>query len=155
MAFVAAGRVAGRALARRCDGCAQTAVIVGAGDVGQLVARKLLRHPEYGIKLVGFVDAPPKRWRADVAGVPVVGVIDDLASIVGKLAVDRVIVAFSKDTDQDTLARVRPLARLNVHVDVVTRMFEMVGPGAGLLEVEGIPLVSISPRSALGRRVCE
>ncbi len=146
MAFVAAGRVAGRALARRCDGYAQTAVIVGAGDVGQLVARKLLRHPEYGIKLVGFVDASPKRWRPDVAGVPVVGAIDDLASIVRKLAVERVIVAFSKDNDQETLTRVRPLVGLNVHVDVVTRMFEMVGPGAGLLEVEGIPVVSISPR---------
>ena len=65
--FATAGRVASRAFARR-DGCAQSAVIVGAGDVGQLVARKLLRHPEYGLKLVGFVDAPPKRWRADVAG---------------------------------------------------------------------------------------
>jgi saccharopine dehydrogenase-like NADP-dependent oxidoreductase len=31
-------------------------VVVGAGDIGQLVARKLLQHPEYGINLVGFVD---------------------------------------------------------------------------------------------------
>ena len=142
-----------RASAATVMAITQTAVIVGAGDVGQLVARKLLRHPEYGIKLVGFVDAPPKRWRADVADVPVLGVIDDLASIVRELAVDRVIVAFSRQNDQDTLALVRPLAGLNVHVDVVSRMFEMVGPRAGLLDVEGIPLVSISPRSSLGRRV--
>ena len=60
---------------------------------------------------------------------------------------DRVIVAFSMHNDQDTLALVRPLAQLNVHVDVVTRMFEIVGPHAGLLDVEGIPLVSISPRT--------
>ena len=31
--------------------------------------------------------------------------------------------------DQQTLARVRPLAGLNVHVDVVPRLFEMIGPG--------------------------
>ena len=147
VAFGTAGRVATRALARRCDASAQSALIVGAGDVGQLVARKLLRHPEYGIKLVGIVDAPPKRWRADVGDVPVLGVIDDLPSIVRELAVDRVIVAFSTYKDQDTLALVRPLAQLNVHVDVVTRMFEIVGPHAGLLDVEGIPLVSISPRT--------
>ena len=146
-ALVTAGRVATRALARRCDAYAQTALIVGAGDVGQLVARKLLRHPEYGIKLVGIVDAPPKRWRADVADVPVLGVLDDLPSIVRELAVDRVIVAFSTCTDQDTLELVRPLVHLNVHVDVVTRMFELVGPHAGLLDVEGIALVSISPRT--------
>ena len=153
--FLTAGRVVARALARRSESAAQTALIVGAGDVGQLVARKLLRHPEYGIKLVGFVDAPPKRWRADVEDVPVLGVIDDLPAIVRELAVDRVIVAFSRCTDQDALGLVRPLVHLNVHVDVVTRMFELVGPHAGLLDVEGIPLVSISPRtrSATASRV--
>ena len=45
------------ALARRPIAYLQNAVIVGAGDVGQLVARKILQHPEYGINLVGFVDA--------------------------------------------------------------------------------------------------
>jgi exopolysaccharide biosynthesis polyprenyl glycosylphosphotransferase len=147
VALVPAGRVATRALAPRFDGFAQSALVVGAGDVGQLVARKLLRHPEYGIKLVGFVDAPPKRWRADVADVPVLGAIDDLPSIVRELAVDRVIVAFSTYSDRDLLAVVRPLVQLNVHVDVVTRMFEIVGPRAGLVDVEGIPLVSMSPRT--------
>jgi exopolysaccharide biosynthesis polyprenyl glycosylphosphotransferase len=146
--------VASRAFTRR-DGYAQSAVIVGAGDVGQLVARKLLRHPEYGVKLVGFVDSPPKRWRPDVAGVPVLGAIEDLASIVNERAVERVIVAFSTHNDQETLTRLRPLVGLNVRVDVVTRMFEMVGPGARLLSVEGIPLVSICSRrrSALSLRV--
>jgi FlaA1/EpsC-like NDP-sugar epimerase len=135
VAFVTAGRMATRALARRCDAYAQSALIVGAGDIGQLLARKLLRHPEYGIRVVGFVDTPPTRWRPDVAHVPVLGVIDDLASIVRKFAVDRVIVAFPRNKDQDTLAFVRPLVRLNVHVDVITRMFEIVGPAAGLLDI--------------------
>jgi exopolysaccharide biosynthesis polyprenyl glycosylphosphotransferase len=146
VAFLATRRVAKRALSRRRDECAQSAVIVGAGDVGQLVARKLLRHPEYGIKPVGFVDARPKQWRADVADVPIVGAIDDLVPIVRELAVDRVIVAFSRQNDQHTLAQVRPLAGLNVHVDVVSRLFELIGPGATLTSVEGMPLVSISPR---------
>src|SRR5205823_2954276 len=104
--FLTVGRVAIRRLARRSDGYAQRAVIVGAGEVAQLVARKLQRHPEYGIRLVGFVDSPPKQWRPDVAQVPVLGVIDDLAEIVRTLAVDRVIVAFSRQNDQETLARV-------------------------------------------------
>jgi exopolysaccharide biosynthesis polyprenyl glycosylphosphotransferase len=153
--FVTAGRVGTRALLGRHDGHAQTAVIVGAGAVGQLVARKLLRHPEYGIELVGFVDAPPRQWRRDVVGVPVLGEIDELATIVRELAVDRVIVAFARQKDEEMLALVRPLLGQNVHVDVVPRMFEMVGPHAEILGVEGIPLVSVSPRarSAVASRV--
>ena len=144
--FVVAGRMAVRAAAGRRSAYVQSAVIVGAGDVGQLVARKLLHHPEYGIDLIGFVDAPPKRVRRDVAGVPLLGVMDDLAEIVRERGVDRVIVAFSKHNDGDVLTHVRPLMRQDVRVDVVPRMFEIIGPDLGLPDVEGIPLVSLSPR---------
>ena len=144
--FVASGRAAARALARRRSAYVQNAVIVGAGEVGQLVARKLLRHPEYGVNLVGFVDTPPKRWRRDISPGPLLGPVDDLAAIVHRFAIERVIVAFSQRNDNDVLAQVRPLAGLNVHVDVVPRMFEIIGPDQGLPDVEGIPLVSISPR---------
>ena len=82
IALVAIARIARLRLTPSRHPSGENAVIVGAGDVGQLVARKLLRHPEYGIKLVGFVDAPPKQWRPDVADVPVLGAIDDLVSIV-------------------------------------------------------------------------
>jgi exopolysaccharide biosynthesis polyprenyl glycosylphosphotransferase len=155
IALLTAGRVTSRALARRRDGYAQSAVIVGAGEVGQLVARKLLRHPEYGIDLVGFVDMPPAQRPPDIAQVPILGEVDELASIVRTFGVDRVILAFSKENDQKTLTRVRQLAGLNVHIDVVPRMFEMIGPNAGLPHVEGIPLVSISPlaRSTASQRV--
>jgi exopolysaccharide biosynthesis polyprenyl glycosylphosphotransferase len=145
--FTATGRGAVRTLERRWRG-AQNAVIVGAGEVGQLVARKLLRHPEYGINVVGFLDdAPPARWRQDVAQVPLLGEVDDLAAVTQRQAVDRVIVAFSKQRDQGLLDRVRPVADMNVRVDVVPRLFEMIGPGAGLPEIEGVPLVAIPPRS--------
>ncbi len=57
-------RSAARARCRRSIHYLQNALIVGAGDVGQAVARKLLKHPEYGINLVGLVDGQPKE-RAD------------------------------------------------------------------------------------------
>lgn len=143
--LVPAGRATTRTLARRRAAYVQNAIIVGAGEVGQLVARKLMDHPEYGINLLGFVDIPPKQWRNDLVPMPILGGVDDLAAIVNECGVDRVIVAFSKQNDQDVLARVRPLAG-RVHVDVVPRMFELIGPSEGLAEVEGIPLVSISPQ---------
>ena len=145
-ALVASGRAAVRTIRSTRHACIENAVIVGAGDVGQLVARKLLRHPEYGIKLVGFVDTPPKRWRRDVVGVPVLGQLDDLVSIVRTSAVDRVIVAFAQIRDEEMLDRLRALLGLNVRVDVVPRLFEIIGPDAGLPDVEGTPFVSIARR---------
>ena len=54
-----------RASARRRVAYVQNTIIVGAGDVGQLVARKLRQHPEYGLNLVGFVDDAPKTAAPD------------------------------------------------------------------------------------------
>ena len=39
-------------------------LIVGAGDVGQVVERKIRSHPEYGLELVGFVDDERRRRAA-------------------------------------------------------------------------------------------
>ena len=47
-------RAVARLLACRSPLYVQRAIIVGAGDVGQTVARRLLAHPEYGVELLGF-----------------------------------------------------------------------------------------------------
>ena len=47
-------------LCRKTAAYQQNTLIVGAGDVGQLIGRKLKQHPEYGINLVGFVDNAPE-----------------------------------------------------------------------------------------------
>ena len=133
----------------------ENVVILGAGDVGQLVARELLRHPEYGMNVVGFVDSAPKRRRADVTGVPILGSLDDLVGIIQRFAVNRVIVAFSRVRDDEILDRARALLDLKVRVNVVPRLFEVIGPASGLPSVEGIPLVGIAPprRSAVAVRL--
>ena len=39
--------------------------------------RKLLKHPEYGINLVGFVDANPKERREDLENLTLLGPLSD------------------------------------------------------------------------------
>ena len=58
--LVVAGRGIARAAARRSPLYLQNTIIIGAGHIGQLAARKLLQHPEYRINLVGLVDAHPR-----------------------------------------------------------------------------------------------
>ena len=100
---VVSARAAARAVARRSPWYLQNTLILGAGDVGQTIARKLLQHPEYGLNLVGFVDDRPKERRDDLGNLTVVGGSSDLREIVQMLDVERVIVAFSGDSDADTL----------------------------------------------------
>jgi exopolysaccharide biosynthesis polyprenyl glycosylphosphotransferase len=154
IAAVAGFRATARALCQRAAGSMQRTVILGGGDVGQLVARKLIQHPEYRIHLVGFIDDAPKARRADLPDIELIGALDQLRDLVDEYAVDRVIVAFSQDSDARTAAVVRTLRTLDVEIDIVPRLYELLGPQVDMHAVEGLPLVGVRPisprRSALG-----
>jgi FlaA1/EpsC-like NDP-sugar epimerase len=143
--FVSVGRATARAYCRRRINYLQNTIIVGAGEVGQLVGRKLLEHPEYGINLVGFVDAEPRERREDLAHVTLLGPPDRLPALVRLFDIERVIIAFSNDPHERTRDLIRSLKDLDVQVDIVPRLFELVGPGVGIHTVEGLPLVGLAP----------
>jgi exopolysaccharide biosynthesis polyprenyl glycosylphosphotransferase len=145
IALVTLARAGARAVARRNVAYLQNTVIVGAGDVGQLIAKKLLQHPEYGINLVGFVDAEPKERREDLEHLTLLGPPDRLPAIVRLFDVERVIVAFSGDKHEKSLDLIRSMKDMYVQVDVVPRLFELVGPGIDLHTVEGLPLIGLAP----------
>ena len=138
-------RAAGRTLGRRQLMYLQNTIVVGAGDVGQAVARKLLKRPELGINLVGFVDRAPRRLSGDLEHVRVLGAPEDLPGIMSLLDIDRVVIAFSQEAHEDTLGVVRMLSDLAVQVDIVPRLFEIVGPSVEIHTVEGLPLIGLPP----------
>jgi exopolysaccharide biosynthesis polyprenyl glycosylphosphotransferase len=143
--FVCLARAAARTAARCSVLYVQNLVIVGAGDVGQLVARKVLHHPEYGINLVGFVDAHPRERRSEVGDVAMLGPCRRLPEVVRAFDVDRVVVAFSEDAAPETVAILRELRELDVQIDVVPRLFDLLGPKVAHHSIEGLPLTGIPP----------
>jgi exopolysaccharide biosynthesis polyprenyl glycosylphosphotransferase len=147
---VAVGRAAARVVSRRTLTYLQNAVIVGAGDVGQHIGRKLLQHPEYGINLVGFVDAEPKERQPALGELTLLGTPEELPDIVSLLGIQRVIIAFSRDDPKGMLDIVRVLRKFNVRIDIVPRLFGVVGPNAEVHALETMPMVGLPP-ARLGR----
>ena len=143
IALVAFNRGVVRTFSRRRAAYIQNAVIVGAGDIGQLIGRKLLQHPEYGINLVGFVDAEPKELRKELTGVTLLGAPADLRQIVEQHGIDRVVIAFSNDPHGELLDAIRSLPTRDVQVDIVPRLFEVIGSEFGIHDVEGLPLLGL------------
>lgn len=142
---ITGSRVAARSLARNRVSYVQNALIVGAGDVGQLIARKLLNHPEYAINVVGFIDSAPKTRRADLGDLELIGPLDYVADAVREFDVERVIIAFSNESHEEMLDAVRSLKDLDVQVDIVPRLFEIIGPRMNTNSIEGVSIVSLPP----------
>jgi exopolysaccharide biosynthesis polyprenyl glycosylphosphotransferase len=144
---VLASRLVARRIWSRDLAHAQHTLIVGAGKVGELVAEKIAAHPEAGLRVLGFVDANPRRLdRAPDElgpGLPVLGTADDLERLVDEYDVDRVIIAFSLEGHERQLALVRGLVEDGVEVDLVPRLFEVIGSGVKVGSIEGLPLFGV------------
>ncbi len=142
-------RTIARRWCKRRGAYEQNTVIVGAGEIGQLIGRKLVRHPEYGVNVVGFVDRNPKDRRADLPEhLTILGGPERLHEIIVRLDVERVVIAFSGEPVTELLQMLRQLRDLPVQIDLVPRLFELVGPRVTVHVVEGVPLLGLPPRRA-------
>jgi exopolysaccharide biosynthesis polyprenyl glycosylphosphotransferase len=143
--LIVAARAAARTAAHRSVLYIQNMVIVGAGDVGQLVARKVLQHPEYGINVVGFVDDHPRERRVELSDVAWLGPTDRLIDLVQRLDLDRVVVAFSEESEIERVALIRSLRDLDVQIDIVPRLFDVIGPKITNHSIEALSLIGLPP----------
>ena len=142
---VLVARTAARAVSRKSVIYLQNMVIVGADEVGQLVARKVLQHPEYGINLVGFVDDDPPTRRPELDHVALLGPSDSLPKIMRTYDVDRVVIAFSRESAERTVEVIRSVRDDDVQIDVVPRLYDVIGPKINLHAVEALPLIGLPP----------
>ena len=151
---MAAFRFAARSGFHRIPAYRQRMVILGAGSVGQLLARKLQQHPEYRVQVVGFVDDRPKERGERLGDLTILGGLQDLPRLVEVLSVDRVAIAFSNDSAAEIMDSIRLLKRAPVRIDIVPRLFEAIPPRLTSHTIEGIPLISLPPlrRSRLVKR---
>jgi exopolysaccharide biosynthesis polyprenyl glycosylphosphotransferase len=113
-----------------------------------LIGRKLLQHPEYRFRLVGFVDAQARGLRPDLDHIPVLGRPDQLIDLVDRHRIERVVIAFSKDRHDELLQIIRAVHGRGVSIDIVPRLFEAVGPAFDTRAIEGVPLLELT-RSGL------
>lgn len=71
---------------------ARNVLMIGAGEAGAMLAREMLRHPETGMRPVGFIDDDAAKLGRSIASVPVLGRLDDLASVLEHEHVDEVLI---------------------------------------------------------------
>ena len=143
-ALVVAGRsslIASERRARKNGEAGQRTLIVGAGNVGRLVARRLSEHPEIGLRPVGFLDKEPLE-AGEEAEPPVLGASWDLEQVVAERQIEHVIVAFSTAPEVVLLGLLKRCERLGVGTSVVPRLYEKSTEHVTVVPLGGLPLVT-------------
>jgi exopolysaccharide biosynthesis polyprenyl glycosylphosphotransferase len=143
--YVAAGRVAlhwSQTQARRHGEALRPTLVVGAGRIGRLMAKRLLEHPELGLKPIGFLDKEPMDAQEGASLLPVLGASWDLDRVVEEHGVQQVIVSFSTAPDEVLLRLFRRCEELGVSVAFVPRLFEKVTGRLTVDHLGGLPLIA-------------
>jgi lipopolysaccharide/colanic/teichoic acid biosynthesis glycosyltransferase len=137
-----AGVVLRRALAAHLTIRPVRVLIVGAGEVGRHVARKLAAQP--GLQVVGFADEDP-RPTGDL-GHPVLGDLSDVPGLARRYEADSVIFAYAARRDRGMVKIMRECRSLGVAIGVVPRMFQEFDRRFVVRRVSGIPVLAVEPR---------
>ncbi len=114
------------------------ALIVGVGPAANLLVRKLVAHPEYGLTVVGGLRTATRarpRGRngsaatvgSDEVRIPVLGSAGDVERIAGEHAVDRVIVAAQGVDEAELIDVLRRCKQAGLHVSVLPQLFDVMG----------------------------
>jgi exopolysaccharide biosynthesis polyprenyl glycosylphosphotransferase len=130
-------------------------LIVGAGRVGHLAAKRLLEEPALGMRPIGFLDKDPLRPEPSPGSeafptLPVLGASYDLEDVVREHEIDHVLVAFSTAPSHVVLDMVRRCWALGVSVMLVPRLYEVEGTRARTEHLGALPVVTLSPSDPRG-----
>jgi Undecaprenyl-phosphate glucose phosphotransferase len=119
-------------------------LIAGSGELGRLVADKILEHRELGYQIVGFVDDRAPGDHLGYRGLPLLGTIDDAPEISARESIDHLYVALPPEQHVRMLELIDSTSREMVDVKVVPDLLQVIALRARLEDLDGVPVININ-----------
>jgi Undecaprenyl-phosphate glucose phosphotransferase len=119
-------------------------LIAGAGELGRMVADKILEHRELGYQIVGFVDDRAGGDHLGYRGLPLLGRLSEAAEIVQRERVDHLYVTLPLEEHMKLLDLVESTSREGVDVKVVPDLLQFIALRARLEDLDGVPVINLN-----------
>src|SRR5215210_8026181 len=119
-------------------------LIAGAGDLGRMVADKILEHRELGYQILGFVDDRAGGDHLGYRGLPLLGRLGEAAEIVRRERIDHLFVTLPLEEHMKLLDLVESTSREGVDVKVVPDLLQFIALRARLEDLDGVPVINLN-----------
>jgi Undecaprenyl-phosphate glucose phosphotransferase len=116
----------------------------GSGEVGRLVADKIIEHRELGYQIVGFVDDKAAGDHLGYRGLPLLGTIEEAADISAREGIHHLYVALPPEQHVRMLQLIESTSRECVDVKVVPDLLQVIALRARLEDLDGVPVININ-----------
>jgi Undecaprenyl-phosphate glucose phosphotransferase len=119
-------------------------LIAGAGDLGRMVADRVLQHREFGFQVVGFVDDRAGGDHIGYRGLPLLGTLAEAGDIAQRERIDHLYVALPLEEHTKLLDLVEITSRECIDVKVVPDLLQFITLRARLEDLDGLPIININ-----------
>jgi FlaA1/EpsC-like NDP-sugar epimerase len=124
-------------------------LVIGAGESGGALLREVGRKPDANIKVVALLDDDVRKLGRWVGNTPIVGTIDELASVGRQLEVDQVLLAIPS-ADSTLVQRVADAtAELAVKLKVLPSVSELLNGQPRLHDVRDLSIDDLLGRQQI------
>ena len=119
-------------------------IIAGAGELGRLVADRILEHRELGFQVVGFLDDRAGGDHLGYRGLPLLGTLEEASDLVLRERVDQLYVALPLSEHGKVVSVIQDASREGVDIKVVPDLLQFIALRARLEELDGVPIININ-----------
>jgi len=119
-------------------------LIAGSGELGRLVADKIIEHRELGYQIVGFVDDRAEGDHLGYRGLPLLGTIEEAAQIALRESIDHLYVALPPDQHLRMIDLIESTSRECIDVKVVPDLLQVIALRARLEDLDGVPVINVN-----------
>jgi len=119
-------------------------LIAGSGDLGRMVADRMLQHRELGYQVVGFIDDRAGRDHIGYRGLSLLGTLSEVAEIAHREHIDHLYVALPPSEHAKVLELMEVASRECLDVKVVPDLLQFIALRARLEDLEGLPIINVN-----------
>ena len=118
-------------------------LVVGTGEVGQMLMQKILQNRKLGYHVMGFIDSGKNVRHQKVMNVPVLGTLVDIPSIIERFGIDEVVIGLPESSHQDLVGIISLCEREKVGIRVFPDVFQIMASEVGIGDLGGLPLLTM------------
>ena len=138
----------GHQISGQCNG-AKNVLIIGAGEAGTMIAREMLRHPEAGLKPIGFLDDDPAKKGIRILNLPVFGPIASLPEEVERHNIQEVLIAIPSG-DGRLVRRIVDLShKVNVSYRIIPGVYQVLSGAVSISQIRKVDIEDLLGRKPI------
>jgi exopolysaccharide biosynthesis polyprenyl glycosylphosphotransferase len=118
-------------------------LIIGGGEIGQMIYRKIIQNPQLGYQVIGFVDHEKNHRLHTTSETPILGTLLDIPRLIDKYVVDEVIIGLPESNHQEIVNIISLCEREKVGIRVFPDVFQIMASEVGIGDLGGLPLLTI------------